>query len=457
VFERFAQADRSITRRFGGTGLGLAISRRLVEAMDGEIQVESSEGVGSTFKADIIVDGETNAAPLSKLLNGYTFKLDINDEIEREAFVLSLESFGAIIVGDSQPADVLMSTDAAKVTDTKGTAFLLEPVIEASETGILNRMRLVFTYPATRADIRELGTALANTDFTHFRAGRRMADRAQQNAEYRGLRALAVDDNKVNRDVLREVLHSLGMVVETAGNGEEAVAAAGSGQFDMIFMDCSMPVMDGFAATRIIRERERKTGIRVPVIAITALGRTHDTQWREAGMDAWITKPFTIPSVTSAISELVLKAQHVDANVVSGLESYAHRFSGIPLMDAQTVGMIARMTNGGTNPQGLRIFTLFETHGTQACANIRQHRDEDNRDAMAEAAKQLSSMSTSIGAARLAAMSNDISTNAKAGNDISRAAVESLTDLFTQSRQQIASRFSISMQAHVNVEQRTAI
>ncbi|TVR64995.1 MAG: response regulator, partial [Candidatus Competibacteraceae bacterium] len=202
IFEVFAQADSSTTRRYGGTGLGLAIARKLARLMGGEIGVESVPGAGSTFSF---------TAPLGC------------------------------------------------------PAVEIAPAIEGGRDGSSD--------PASR------------------RAG---PAASSWTPGVRPSRILVVEDNPVNQEVAIAILESLGCQAEVAGNGQEAVEAVAKTHYDLILMDCQMPVMDGFAATAAIRRREREQGRNpLPIIALTAnVMKGFREQCLAAGMDEYLSKPF---------------------------------------------------------------------------------------------------------------------------------------------------------------------
>ncbi len=449
VFERFAQADKSITRRYGGTGLGLAISRRLVEAMGGEISVSSREGHGSTFAFHVAVEAEEIAEPVTHF-DKVKIKVVMRDLFQRNVLIENLTAHGARVVSDpsDKSYDILLCDDA-QIVDTSGTAaFFVEPAIDAMETGYKSRGRLIFSVPTSRKQVRQLAAAIDSRDFAGFRAGNRNVDKAQSFAEFRGLRALAVDDNTVNREVLVEALSSMGIETDTAINGEDALAKAKAKNYDVIFMDCSMPVMDGYTATRILRDGEKGSDRHTPIVAITALTeRRGKDDWRHAGMDGWISKPFTIPSVAERITTLVLKhsAANLDTSALSDEEKLIAKFEVMPLLDEQTVSMITRLGSKGDTPAVRKIHDLFVTQSTQAIEQLMDAGDRD-LDEVASLAHTLQSVSLSIGAARVSAMAAHVEDNAKTGKSVPPSFLTELKKCLELSEVAIIARFGVVSQ-----------
>jgi signal transduction histidine kinase/ligand-binding sensor domain-containing protein/DNA-binding response OmpR family regulator len=328
LFQPFSQIDASTTRHFGGTGLGLSIVRRLVELMQGEAGVDSREGAGSTFwftarfgksarqrltpnldfepldnrRALIVDDNATNR----KVLRRQLARLGIEAR--------SVDSAQAALVELTEAFARQQRFDLAVVDHVMPQCDGLELARQIGADGRFQAMRLVLltSAQAVRAggDIAALGFSaclikpVSNREL-HETLHRVMSAHSTQlhgstqsivlaaptaNAQISG-HVLLADDNRVNQKVALGALQRLGLTVDVANNGEEAVAAWAAGIFDLILMDCQMPVMDGYQAAREIRARETRAN-RTPIIALTADAMKGTEQLcRESGMDDYLTKP----------------------------------------------------------------------------------------------------------------------------------------------------------------------
>ncbi|MBK3408195.1 response regulator, partial [Methylobacterium ajmalii] len=225
---------------------------------------------------------------------------------------------------------------------------------------------------------------------------------------YPHARVLVADDNPVNREVAVEALGRLGVTrVVTVEDGYRALEAAREGAFDLILMDGSMPVLDGFDAARAIRQWEAAQGTpRTAIVAATAhVVGTSAEAWREAGMDGVLLKPFTLTD----LARILAAALGEDGTVAAEAETaFAAEAAGPPaaLLDPDTVTSLAEMAEGSGSAFVERVLGLFSAHGPDGLSALRAAGDD--AEAAARAAHGLKSMSLNVGAAALAAHLRDI-------------------------------------------------
>ncbi len=341
IFQPFAQADTTTTRKYGGTGLGLSISARLIEMMGGRIWVESEVGKGSSFHftahfmraastvspgitADarilrdrrvlIVDDNDTNRQILRKTLEYWRMQCETTPNAETALALLHRAKeasmpFGLMIVDCQMPeVDGFMLVDevrrSAEFADlatimlTSGgqrgdgqrckalgiAAYLIKPVLQSELLDAL--LSALGSHPATIE-------AVPRARYARPEHGK-------------PLRVLLAEDNVVNQRLAMRILEKQGHTVVLADDGLKALAALEQGHFDLVLMDIQMPFMDGVEATKTIREKEKASGYHIPIIAMTAHAMSGDRQrFLESGMDGYVSKPVHQEELFEAIEDVL--------------------------------------------------------------------------------------------------------------------------------------------------------
>ncbi|WP_210247458.1 hybrid sensor histidine kinase/response regulator [Neoaquamicrobium microcysteis] len=413
VFERFTQADQSTTRKYGGTGLGLSITKRLVEAMDGTITVESVEGHGSIFRVALELQILASAPPTVDI-SKTRIMLAIADGRTLRAARGAFAARGADIVTEARAQDIdLVVADLAGFASLQPALDQYAPRILLRSIGSLAGLEAApewrnapqIDLPLRSRDVDRIASCLAMSDFSSLRDDVDADNRTATLPSFTGLKILAVDDNAVNREVLIEALASLGVTPTIADSGVAAIERAEQDAFDVIFMDCSMPGMDGFEATRCIRDLEREK-MRTPaqIVALTAHVTGPESQrWRSASMDGYVAKPFTLAQLARALAQTkdAIDQPATAPASLGGAQAMAWR--DVPLLSRDTLAMFATLGQGGQSIAS-RVFGLFASNAPQAVAELRAAIDTKRADETAKLAHALKSMCSSAGAARCRAI-----------------------------------------------------
>ncbi len=338
IFEAFTQADGSTARKYGGSGLGLSITSRLLHLMHGDIRAESTPGRGSTFVFHFEAEAGEAGAPETLGIPGVeALVLDPHTGAQAllarqlERLGVRVESFsfpGALLEWaaahpDAEGDRVVLVDGRLRDADDGVTASRLmrEPALEGARFvvlgvpganfaldmgGAVRLVKPVVPSAAREAVLAALGLGAPPAD-----------DLAHDSGPDATLSILVAEDNVVNQRVIEVMLRRRGHRVTLAANGRLAVEACRAHAFDLVLMDVQMPEMDGLEATRTIRREELRREVRVPIVALTAHALSSDQdRCRDAGMDAYLTKPVQIEALERLLRLVGLKKGTIQAHPV---------------------------------------------------------------------------------------------------------------------------------------------
>jgi signal transduction histidine kinase/DNA-binding response OmpR family regulator/HPt (histidine-containing phosphotransfer) domain-containing protein len=465
LFQAFEQADASTTRQHGGTGLGLAISKRLARLMGGDVGVTSQVGQGSTFwftaylgkgegKAKrvvtpdlrgrrlLVIDDNAHAREvLSSMLESMTFKVDEAPsgqegiELVRQAAERG-EPYDAVFVDWQMPGmdgieagrRILGLPNLSPPPHlVMVTAYGREEVMKQAEETSFESVLIKPVTPSMLFD--SVVQALSSGERTE--AGTHASVSPELNFEsIRGARVLLVEDNELNREVATGLLEGAPVTVSAVDNGEVAIRMLNESKYDMVLMDMQMPVMDGLAATRAIRQNSQFKDL--PIIAMTANAMAGDREkCLEAGMNDHLAKPIDpdklfdallrwIPACTAApkvAAALVVTAQRPPADSPP-LE--------IPGIDTQT----ALKRTGGNRQRYVSLLRRFADSQVGAVGEIRAALKPQNSATAQRIAHSLKGAAANLGANALATAAGSVEVAIKTQSEVEPALVEMERTLF---------------------------
>jgi two-component system, sensor histidine kinase and response regulator len=470
LFQKFNQADTSITRRFGGSGLGLAICRQLVELMGGEIDVDSTLGRGSRFWFELPLRPAVNPTVERRALPAKLAGLHVLvvDDVEMNRRILSRQLAGlgveAVSVGDGfaamaelerafhqgNPFDVVIVDQMMPGLSGEALAKRVRATPDLAEA------KLVIASSAGRHGLSEDTPGMVDAVLTKPVREQSLLDAFAQLFGFprpacsepaaapaplpkivgRPLRVLLAEDNKINQQLVTMMLRKADHQVDVADNGELAVEAARVGNYDVVLMDVQMPVLDGVQATRRIRALPSPRDA-VPIIALTAHAMAGaKEEYLAAGMDDYLSKPLDDVALFAKLNEVAagLIGRAPGANLESPAQGKAPAtpISADRLLpttvDPARLEMIAEVMSGETLGEFLDVFLVSTA---ERISQIRGLVDHDDLEEIGREAHTLLGTAGNFGALRLSKLAVELSAACDAGDPaLARRVAGELSDAF---------------------------
>ena len=439
VFEAFTQADASTTREYGGTGLGLAISRHYIDLMGGDIVVKSTLGKGT--KITISIPMEVSSAPESEKLDYRFFNAKINSNnqatYEMVASHLLLLGITSTPLYDTDIPIENAQDRTIYFVDIEESAKNLELVRAIESEDLLAGIVLTplsgaplpaafskwtsLTKPITTQSLAEcLQDVIASEKIPEDELSAGWIAPGQEQKVI-----LVAEDVETNQKIALEIISMLGHQAEIASNGQEAIDKFKSKKYDLIFMDCQMPLIDGYEATLKIRQIEKNLDLEhIPIVALTAGFDKQDRErCKSSGMDDYLTKPFSISDIQNSLKKYFGSAAPKNNigtptsetdNSAPEEPSISDAKRGVLNLSAiENIREVERQTGKSILPS---IFDGFISQMEEKLIEIENNNKSGDHESLYRTAHAIKSMSANIGAEKVKSISSQIEASGRIAN-----------------------------------------
>lgn len=449
IFQHFSQADGSTTRQYGGTGLGLTICKRLLELMGGSIHVDSSPGQGSKFWIHLHLEKsklEYSHSPNMADLAGIRVLIVDDNQTNREILKIQLQNQKinvACAAGAEQALELM--TQALENNQSFHLAILdmhmpkmngLELANKIHQHPGMRKTRMMML-TSTHGDANQLERESSGIlrcvnkpirqkelfEIIHEVMGRDLAGSVMESAPAADLpsqppavisgKILVAEDNPVNQEVAKAMLARLGMETAIANDGKHAVELAYNNRYDIILMDCQMPVMDGFEATAQIRKQFSD----IPIIALTANATEDDrNHCLNAGMNDFLSKPYSIDQLQQKIMNWLSKEKSSRLNAVkSETVAIKPELNAMPALNPTRLNQIRELDSSGGDGLLHKILQAFLESAETNVHQLEQAIVKSDADGLRQTAHALKSSSGNIGAESLSAIFKQLEADGRSG------------------------------------------
>lgn len=425
LFTPFTQADSSNTREYGGTGLGLAIVKKMATLLKGEVSLYSIEGIGSEFILSIPFDStlsKPDITPPPPLLAFFSDTADLTqvslfNQLGYKVEVINFEKHLAL---QKQPK-LLIKYQLLLFTDKYLEQALFWKNQQQSDIppiAICNSNNI----PAPKSKSMATFASLIMSE-NNFKTAEKVEQLLANNVTKKSpiplseeICILIVEDNPVNLLMVQNIIDSFGCKSLSALNGKEAIEFYTLNSIDLILMDCQMPIMDGYAATKKIRHIEKNSDRHVPIIALTANAFKDDRQaCLDAGMDDFLSKPFIKKQLLDLILQWLKSSTLNDRTIVNNSNPLSHEpKSSNQILDAKIISELMAMDDDTSSNEFIKKISLvFFSNAEKVFIQIEQAFSENSITEISKYAHQLKSSSMNVAAIRLSKLFKSLEESAK--------------------------------------------